>query len=222
MKHRVLFVALAATLALGACKKAADTEVTAEAPAVTPVPATPAPTSEPAPAATPKFDLASVPMSDKPLGAFPYFSLPQGYEAQNKPKAMDFTRYPFWTGDRWEWAEGKSYESGIVASHDKTYSQYEVRKNIEALITAAGGVKVTESRIPKDLLNALADDVKLGHNEGLGDPWNEPVQIYVIRRADRNIWVQYCDNSASAAWLILETAAFQPTAELKPLTDTAG
>jgi hypothetical protein len=226
MKHRVLFVALAATLTLSACKKAADpteaAEATANAPVTTQAPAAPAPATEPAAAATPKFDIASVPMSDKPLGAFPYFSLPQGYEPQNKPKSMDFTRYPFWTGDRMEWAEGKSYESGIVASDGKTYSQYELRKNLEALVTAAGGVKVTESRIPKDLLNGLDDEVKLGHNEGLGDPWNQPVQVYLIRRADRNIWVQYCATTSSAAWLILETAAFQPTAELKPQTGTAG
>jgi hypothetical protein len=225
MKHRVLFVALAAALALSACKKAEETaEATAapaEVPAVAPAPAAPNPAT-PSEAEKPKFDIANVPVSDKPLGAFPYFSLPQGYEAQNKPKSMDFTRFTFWTGDRLEMVEGKSYESGIVAADGKTWSQYELRKNIEAVVTAAGGVRVTESRIPKDLLNALEDDIKRGHNDGLGDVWNEPAQVFLIRRADRNIWVHYSDNTASAAWLILETAAFQPTAELKQPGDVAG
>src|SRR3546814_14327503 len=64
-----------------------------------------APASEAA--ATPAFDIEAVPVSDAALGEFPYFSLPAGYEPMNRPVQMDYARFPFWTGEGFEWVEGQ-------------------------------------------------------------------------------------------------------------------
>src|SRR3546814_2314748 len=89
-----------------------------------------APASEAA--ATPAFDIEAVPVSDAALGEFPYFSLPAGYEPMNRPVQMDYARFPFWTGEGFEWVEGRSYETSIAAADGKTWSEFELRKNLRS------------------------------------------------------------------------------------------
>lgn len=164
------------------------------------------------------FEINSVPVSSAALGAFPYFTLPAGYAPINKPDTRDFDRFPFWVGDRFEWVEGRSFESRIGADRKlgKRYSEHELRRNLEHVILAAGGVKVAEGKIPREATNALDDDVTVGHNAGLGDIYNEPTTTYVIRRADQNIWVHLVSNSAMASWMIMATEPFVATATLLP------
>lgn len=195
---------------------------------VSPAPAAPAPAdaeaigddnaSDVAPAAgasaTPAFDIGAIEVSDAALGEFPYFSLPAGYEPMNKPVEMDYARFPFWTGQEFEWVEGRSYEAAIAAADGKTWSEFELRKNLEALLESVGAVKVTSSKIPREWTDKLEDDITQGHIEGIGDIYNEAATVYVIRRADRNIWVHFVTNSAMGNWLIMETRPFEPTAKL--------
>src|SRR3546814_16309094 len=77
------------------------------------------------------FRSEAVPVSDAALGEFPYFSLPAGYEPMNRPVQMDYARFPFWTGEGFEWVEGRSYETSIAAADGKTWSEFELRKNLE-------------------------------------------------------------------------------------------
>src|SRR3546814_15403189 len=63
-------------------------------------------------------------------------------------------------------------------------------------------------------IDKLEDDTTQGHIEGISDIYNEAATVYVIRRADRNIWVNFVTNSALGNWIILETAPFEPTAKL--------
>lgn len=194
--------------------------------ALSPAESTP---GEGTPDAVERFDIESVPVSDAPLGDFPYFSLPAGYENPNNPKPIvDLDRVPFWTGDRMEWVEGRAFQSLIHAVKGKGFSPFEVEKNIEQLITRVGGVKVTDSKIPQDVLDSLDDSYTVGYSAGHGDIYNNPVQTYLVRRADREIWVHLVTDSASGGWIIAETQAFTPTAtllpasELKQQLDTAG
>src|SRR3546814_342568 len=140
---------------LGGCQESTPAE-TAD---VSPAPAAPASAgseaigddnaSDVAPAAgasaTPAFDIGAIEVSDAALGEFPYFSLPAGYEPMNKPVEMDYARFPFWTGQEFEWVEGRSYEAAIDAADGKTWSEFELRKNLEALLEGVGAVKVTRS-----------------------------------------------------------------------------
>src|SRR3546814_8836988 len=73
---------------------------------------------------------------------------------------------------------------------------------------------LTSSKIPAELTDKLEDDTTQGHIDGLGDIYNEAATVYVIRRADRNIWVHFVTNSAMGNWIIMETAPFEPTAKL--------
>src|SRR3546814_8474688 len=119
--------------------------------------------------ATPAFDIEAIKVSDAALGEFPYFSLPAGYEPMNRPVQMDYARFPFWTGQAFEWVEGRSYEAAIAAADGKTWSEFELRKNLEALLESVGAVKVTSSKIPAAWIEKLEDDTTPGHIAGIGD-----------------------------------------------------
>lgn len=207
-------VALVSVLSLAACKQ--DAPAADVAAATTSSASTSDAAAPPAEDEAKGFDLTGLPISDKPLGAFPYFSLPAGYEPMNRPDTRDFDRFPFWVGDRFEWVEGRTFESPIDAVDGKSYSEHELRRNIEHVILAAGGVKVAEGKIPREATKTLGEEITLGHNAGLGDIYNEPTTTYVIRRADHDIWVHLVTNSAMGSWMILATKPFVATAALLP------
>lgn len=153
------------------------------------------------------------------MGAFPYFNLPDGYEANSSNKPQDFGHFPFWVGDHFEWAEGKIFYNNIYPKEGKTFSQYEVEKSLENLITSAGGVKVFQGKIPDDSMQALGDAVTVTYVDGIGDVYNDPASVYVIRRNDKNIWIQFCISRFSGGWVIAETKPFVQTASLMPAND---
>lgn len=91
------------------------------------------------------FDITKISVSDKPLGAFPYFNLPENYEANSSNKPQDFGGFPFREGDHFEWVNG------------------------------------------------------------IGDVYNDPASVYIIRRNDKNIRIRFCISSFSGGWVIAET-----------------
>src|SRR5690606_27793794 len=104
--------AIALALALCACGGSApgptDTDATTETP---PDPSTPSPPADivhdtdgqPVPLLG--FDIAAVPPSQATLGELPFFSLPEGYAAQNRPHVRRHARFPFRLGDGVHWVE---------------------------------------------------------------------------------------------------------------------
>ncbi|WP_251982363.1 OmpA family protein [Methylobacterium sp. B1] len=160
--------------------------------------------------------LEAVPVSNAPLGGFPYFALPDGYQPLNPPETRAFGHFLFWTGTALHEVEGKVFLSIIGTKDGKTYASYELKKNIEAVLTQAGGLKIADSRIPASLTETLPEDIRIGMYEGLGNVYNEPAQTWVIRRPDRQIWVHFVPGSNNAAWTILETKPFLQTAALLP------
>lgn len=167
------------------------------------------------------FDIESVPVSDRPLGEFPYFSQPEGYHHPNRPiPVADFDRVAVWTGDRLEWVEGRVHRALVNADRrsGKAFSRLEVERNIEHQVAEAGGVKVTQSRVPREAYQAwLAGEA--GNATGRGAISNHPVSTYLVRRADRDIWIHFAANTASGGWRIVESAPFEATAALLPSSE---
>ena len=164
------------------------------------------------------FDIASVPVSGATLGDFPYFTLPQGYRNPNRPVPVrDFDRVAVWTGDRLEWVEGRIFESIVHSERGKGWSKLEVTRNLDHQVQQAGGVKVTESRPPKDVVQAWNDGQD--YSPGRGDIYNNEATTWLVRRPDRNIWLHFVGNSAGGAWMVIESAAFEPTSSLLPASE---
>jgi outer membrane protein OmpA-like peptidoglycan-associated protein len=157
------------------------------------------------------FNFDKVSISAAPLGDFPYFGFPVGYKPQSKPVVKDFDRFSFWVGDHFEWMEGKIWNSMLSTEQGKRFSDYEITKNLETLFTAAGGVKVFEGSVPQDVVDSLDKQYRLDHLDELGG-LGDSAKIYLLRRADRNIWVQLTTNNVFGSWVIAETAPFKLTA----------
>lgn len=163
------------------------------------------------------FDINSVPVSDMPLGAFPYLSLPEGYRIGVDPMTRDFDRFPFWVEDHFEWVEGTTYTAGIRPVEGRRFSHHELRQNIEHLVKAAGGIKVSDvARIPYEATESFDQDIRIGHANGLGSIHSQRVTTYVIRRHDQHVWVHFCSEDAMAGIVIAATKPFVATATLLP------
>lgn len=221
---RILVVAtVAAGLAVSACQKKPETATTTVEQTTTAAAAPAQPTATaPAPAAAdaapttngPKFDKASVPVSTVALGAFPYLALPTGYVAGG-PETLDLARFPVWVGDHFEWIEGKVYQANIEAAEGKTFSKYELQRNVESLIAQAGGKKIVEVQLPSDFRGKLDPDARQV-DKGLGDIISNPVVVFLIRRADKDIWVNFVASTSRGSWAVVETQPFVASAKLLP------
>lgn len=208
-------VAIAAAL-LSACKPQAATEDVASepvpAPAATPAPA-PAASVEPvateaaAPAqAAAPFDIASVPLSDKPLLDWPHLAAPAGYELRSA-RTLDLAQAPFWTGRALQLVEGRVFEAQVSEVDDKAYSRFEVLKRIDEMLTAQGAVKIASGEIPSEVLdNELPRDFRTDLNAGAGGYYNgRESSTYVLRRADRAVWFTVYSGGNSGNLLVAES-----------------
>ena len=176
---------------------------------------------------SPGFDIASAPVSQVTLGDFPYFTLPTGYENPNDPIPMrSFDRVAAWTGDRLEWIEGRVFETLVFAEDGKGWSRLEVIRNLDHQVRQAGGVKVTESKLPQEVVEAW--DAEQEYSQGRGDIYNAQVNTWLVRKPDRNIWLHFVGDTAAGAMMVIESAPFEatstllPASELKQQLDAAG
>lgn len=189
-----------------------ENATSSEAPAVE----TPEKIEAPQPAATSAdFDVSSVPISSVTLGEFPYLTLPDGY-VESLTRSPDFAAYPFWNGQRFQTVEGRLWMTRIGYENGKTFSQLELRRNIEHMVMAAGGVKIAEGQIPSEIANALDKTLHQETYVGLGDYVNQPTTTYVIRQADKTIWVALNTNPNVGAMTVLKAEPFVATAALLP------
>ncbi|WNW13349.1 OmpA family protein [Pseudomonas sp. DTU_2021_1001937_2_SI_NGA_ILE_001] len=163
------------------------------------------------------FEAASLPVSTTPLGAFPYLALPKGYVVATTPDTSDFDQIPFWTGDRLEAVEGKVWSAHIDAAQGKAFSDLELQRNVESVVSSLGGKKIFDGKIPEEASQRIKEwprDFAMKYNSGLGDIWNNATQVFVIHRGDRDIWIHLCSYAFGAGMLIAESKPLQITASL--------
>lgn len=165
------------------------------------------------------FDPASVPLSDAALGELPFFSLPQGYAPQNAPHPRAWARFPFRMGEGVHWVEGPSWSARIVADSnnapDKTFSAMEVQRNFDGVITAAGGRKVFEGELLRDIYYGpqLEGEIGGGFIDAVNGEQDAPTTVYVLRQADRTVWVQLAVDSNGAGLVVVDEVPFKATAQ---------
>ena len=193
---------------------------TTDAQAASPAGSTP---GEGAPDAVDRFDIESVPVSDAPLGAFPYFSIPDGYrEHPLETRRLDFGRAAFWTGDRIEVVEGQVYATGVRVKPDtgKQFSSLEVLRNLEHVITSAGGVEIAAGEVPEPAREDETIVSIMGQFDTISTCHSySPVQVFVLRHAKGNIWARTCEEQNYVGLIVAQAEAFTPTATLLPASD---
>ncbi|QDH71583.1 OmpA family protein [Marilutibacter alkalisoli] len=212
MIHRPFsFLGLTACLALAACGGDApppadepETDATAEA------------STEPESDEPKAFDITTIPVSDAPLGEFPYFQLPEGYHTTEKlSSTIEVGQFPFWVGEFFIGVEGRIHQANIRGNEGKAFSALEVEQAIRNAITSAGGVEIANMVIPRSRTqDVLTRSFTQEFSNGLCWP-KEPVRTYVVHRTDKDIWVHACTyGGIGAAWVIAETATAEPEFEV--------
>lgn len=224
MNLRLMAVIGLAILA-GACKnetpapKPASDNPSAAA-ATAPAPVTPnAPAEAPKPAPAAAFSIDSVAVSTTTLGAFPYISLPDGVSAdEQKGQSFDFERRFFQAGDDFIAVEGKvSQRMFQLAQAGKTYTELEIHRNYENLIKQAGGVKTHAAQMTQAMIDKFGGREKLDKSYfGPGPGPDYEHNTYVIRQANREIWVQVATGAVPAHGyvLVVERAAMAQSVTL--------
>ncbi|WP_248642839.1 OmpA family protein [Thermomonas fusca] len=170
-------------------------------------------------AAVGEFDISSVPLSTVALGDFPYLTLPAGYVGNGDAETKRIARFPFWVKGRAHWVEGRFYLVNVYPEKEGDYNPYELRKNLEALVAQMGGVKLSEEKIPYDIIKSWGDEITMGFLKGLGDIYNVPASTYVVRRDDGNIWIHFAQDTAQGGLIVGQEKAFVATAQLLPASE---
>jgi outer membrane protein OmpA-like peptidoglycan-associated protein len=184
------------------------------------------------------FDIEKIPVSEKPLGEFPFFTPPEGHKyvagyGESKVKessTKEFDRYYFATSQgTLHPVEGKTFR---VELFDEKLGKWEipealrVERNYENAITAAGGVKVfdgkTDIKRTYETLDYSTDRQRYGPEyEGAKR------QTYVIRRPDVEVWIEvscsnYCSFVVAQKGEMKQTVGLIPASEMKAALDKEG
>jgi len=148
---------------------------------------------------------------------FPHLGVPAGYAQRNRPRTRDYDLFPFWTGGAFEQVEGRTYELDFDKG-DKAYSLHEVRRNLDAMIAAAGGTLVFAGHLPKEASDSVDQAIKQNYGNAAGYGWHEDeVRIYRADLADgRQVWVHANLGYMSAGYVVAERQGFVQTAALLP------
>lgn len=211
MKLKTALVLSTLSLALVACQKQ-------EAPKKTETPvATPA-----AQPSAPAFDLNAVPLSQIQLDSanFPYIKLPEGLVADAAAKFPELTKFPFFAQGSTQWVEGAKFAAQAFGTAEgKTFIPADVQKHFADEIQKLGGVQVSADAIPADV---LATWEKEGVAKEFLDKFKaEGAQAftYVVRNADRNVWVNLLTNAQGGQYVVAEQAV--TATDAKPADDKA-
>lgn len=226
MRTTLLSLAVAAAL-LSGCHKSEDAAPAENAAATATAPSTPEAHTAPepkleTPAAAPtaqSFDITSIPVSDKTLPEWPYVTLPAGYVFQHADDlashSKDLARVPVWTGGQLLWVEGKTFTDTIEHSDGKTFSKFEVRKNLDQAIKTLGGVRLSEKAFDEATYKANEKELEDFRQEfsDIRDAYwyDHDSATYVIRRADKAIWVVAEFSNGDAGLMVVEGPLPQPT-----------
>jgi OmpA-OmpF porin, OOP family len=206
-----LLPALSALVFLTACggsdkaATAAPEAASKDTAAAPEVATTPAASPEATPAA---FDLSTVAVSTATLGEFPYIVVPAGYEISDQ-KTLDLGAFPIWTGGGFLTVEGRVYMAQSKTPEGKTFSRVEFERGIENAVAAAGGVRIARGEVPNEAFDTLPNDLKQDARLGMGSMYGNPFAAYVIRRADRTIWIQTVTDSNVGNWTIVDAPVAQ-------------
>lgn len=222
----VLLPLLALTLVVAGCSRDTSEAARAAPAASAPAPAADAPAAE----ADTGFRVSDYPVSTVSLGPFPHIALPDGYRA-DEAQMVELDTAPMWTGEEFQWIEGRVHQAAIFAGPDHAFSQLEIDGYIRNALERIGAVQVARyERIPvhEAAEHGLTDALRTRYRAGLGHFYAAPGETWLARRADGDLWVYFSTSERSAHWIIARSARYDPTirllsgVELKRLIDADG
>jgi outer membrane protein OmpA-like peptidoglycan-associated protein len=163
------------------------------------------------------FDLTKIPISKADLGNFPYFkTLPNFYPVNSSDSmTIEMNRTYFYDGAKCFAVDGKvSVQNINVKDRYKPFaSEFQIIQEFDKVVSTLGGLKVFTGAIPTEALKPVAgtdDVVSLGSKYSLAPSSHYGVVEYVIKTAEKEVWVQlqpYSIGSNFYTLLIVEKKA---------------
>jgi outer membrane protein OmpA-like peptidoglycan-associated protein len=141
-----------------------------------------------------EFDINKVPVSKADLGTFPYFKSFPNFR-RNDSITLEMNRTYFFDGKKYLTIDGKvSSQIRNVDDSDKPYvSEFQLIQEFDKMVATLGGVKVYSGSLPTVQLKTDAgtdDIVLLQSKHNLASSAHYGVVEYVIKTADKEVWVQ--------------------------------
>lgn len=166
------------------------------------------------------FNIENIAYSNADLGSFPFFTLPEGLQEQNKPLQKKFDVCFFPINGVMTPFEGKLYKTNVTAKPGEEFSQRYFEKSLEDYMAAIGAVQVFNGEITQEEYDRYNKKDGNKGNEGDMGYAGEQIKCYVIRSKDKgNIYVQFSSNNASGKLNILQEEVLQQT--IKKITADA-
>jgi outer membrane protein OmpA-like peptidoglycan-associated protein len=168
---------------------------------------------------TADFDINSIPVSTAEIGDFPFFTAPEGAKYINRPKVKDFDFIVFVTPEKVYEIEGKTFSAHVHKDRESSVeiSGRYLNKSFEDAILNAGGIKVFEGNLTKELKDKYKELATYGGSKGSLDIWDEVVAMYVIRRHEGNVYIAMVKATGNSTSIqIVQEKAFEQT--LKKVT----
>ncbi len=167
------------------------------------------------------YNISKIPVTDKFNGVFPYFKLPEGYtftdpnSYQGNGQTKDFDKEYFYDHGSYTVMEGKTYKAEIRIStefKDKKFSPLEIQKSFDELIKNLGGVKINTGEPLRDgeeerIKKTDPEAYNLGYMHSCNN-WKN-VNTYIIRTAEKTVFVQYNLGKEQTSITILEAKPFE-------------
>ena len=149
------------------------------------------------------FDINKIPVTNKNIGVFPFFTPPaeHKYTSWSGSAKLDenvslkkFTRHYYAVGkESLHPVEGKTLKTKLYNEERKSSTNPDtlvIRRNYENAITAAGGVKIFDGKPDRaKTYGALEKEEKFGFAPEINSQ-DDIRQVYVIRRPDAEIWIE--------------------------------
>jgi outer membrane protein OmpA-like peptidoglycan-associated protein len=213
------------------------------APAPTPV-ATPAPApvaaSAESCAAPTAFNINQIPVTEKPLGEFPFFTPPTEHryipwsgdtKPDNGRSLKKFTRHYYATGrETLHPVEGKTLKVQLYDEERESSTGLEnlmIQRNYENAITTAGGIKIFDGIPDRDkTYRTLSKEDYYGYGPEVNS-MDDPRQVYVIRTKDVEVWIEVscgivCYYTVTQKGEMKQTVGLVPASEMKAALDRDG
>lgn len=161
-----------------------------------------------------RFHIDDIPISTVDIGVFPYFSYPKGMKSMNKPIEREYDVIYFPIDGKMTPLEGRVYKANVSLEDRKrdNWSLPFFLKSYDEAILASGGQKIFDGEISREEYDRYSKEAGyLGEDGSIGYA-NEPIKVYVIRRADgKNVYIQLTGNTASGKLNILQEEGFKQT-----------
>ena len=138
-------------------------------------------------------DINDIPLTKAELGTFPYVR-PLPNSRVRDSVTIEHNRTYFFDGKTYITVDGQVSAQKLEVRDDKqkTVSEFQIIQTFDQLIATLGGKKIYEGKLPEELIKKMTghDLVELGSRHQVAGSAYSGVTEYVIRTAQKDVWIQ--------------------------------